>query len=120
MGTFRVLIAGGKHFADYKLLRITLAALLANRVPGVELLTCGGSRLCGCVGATWLRTMFGPVPVSGMSGGRCRAGRNAGPRREAGCRPTRGDGAGGRTSAAPRPPRTPATGETCPAATAGR
>ena len=39
---FRVLIAGGRHFTDYPLLRATLDALLANRFPDVELLTAGG------------------------------------------------------------------------------
>ena len=39
---FRVLIAGGRHFTDYPLLRATLDALLANRLPDVELLTTGG------------------------------------------------------------------------------
>jgi hypothetical protein len=39
---FRVLIAGGKHFHDYRTLRATLDALLANRLPDVELLTVGG------------------------------------------------------------------------------
>jgi hypothetical protein len=38
---FRVLIAGGRHFTDYPLLRATLDALLANRLPDVELLTTG-------------------------------------------------------------------------------
>jgi YspA, cpYpsA-related SLOG family len=39
---FRVLIAGGRHFNDYAILRATLDALLANRLPDVELLTTGG------------------------------------------------------------------------------
>jgi hypothetical protein len=39
---FRVLITGGRHFTDYPLLRATLDALLANRLPDVELLTTGG------------------------------------------------------------------------------
>lgn len=39
---FRVLIAGGRHFTDYPLLRATLDALLANRLPDVEVLTPGG------------------------------------------------------------------------------
>jgi hypothetical protein len=38
---FRVLIAGGRHFTDYPLLRRTLDALLVNRLPDVELLTTG-------------------------------------------------------------------------------
>jgi hypothetical protein len=40
---FRVLVAGGRHFTNYPLLRATLDALLANRLPDVELLTTGGS-----------------------------------------------------------------------------
>lgn len=44
---FRVLIAGGRHYADYTLLRATLDALLANRLPDVELLTTGGPG-CRC------------------------------------------------------------------------
>jgi hypothetical protein len=36
--SFRVLIAGGRHFTDYPLLRATLDALLTNRLPDVELL----------------------------------------------------------------------------------
>jgi hypothetical protein len=45
---FRVLIAGGRYFTDYPLLRATLDALLANRLPDVELLTafCGESFCC--------------------------------------------------------------------------
>jgi hypothetical protein len=39
---FRVLIAGPRHFTDYLTLRATLDALLANRLPDVELLTAGG------------------------------------------------------------------------------
>jgi hypothetical protein len=39
---FRVLIAGGRHFTDFPTLRVTLDALLANRLPDVELLTTGG------------------------------------------------------------------------------
>ena len=39
---FRVLIAGGRHFTDYPTLRTTLDALLAHRLPDVELLTTGG------------------------------------------------------------------------------
>lgn len=39
---FRVLVAGGRHFTDYPLLRATLDTLLANRLPEVELLTTGG------------------------------------------------------------------------------
>jgi hypothetical protein len=39
---FRVLIAGGKHFHNYRTLRATLDALLVNRFPDVELLTWGG------------------------------------------------------------------------------
>ncbi|QJX00040.1 DUF2493 domain-containing protein [Frigoriglobus tundricola] len=39
---FRVLIAGGRHFTDYPHLRATLDALLAQRLPDVELLTIGG------------------------------------------------------------------------------
>jgi hypothetical protein len=42
MGAFRVLIAGGRRFTDYPTLRATLDALLAKRLPDVELLTCGG------------------------------------------------------------------------------
>ena len=42
MGTFRVLIAGGRHFTDYPTLRATLDKLLANRLPDVTLLTAGG------------------------------------------------------------------------------
>jgi hypothetical protein len=40
--SFRVLVIGGKHFHDYRTLRATLDALLAKRLPDVELLTCGG------------------------------------------------------------------------------
>jgi hypothetical protein len=39
----RVLIAGGRHFTDYKTLRAVLDKLLANHLPDVELLTAGGS-----------------------------------------------------------------------------
>jgi hypothetical protein len=39
---FRVLIAGGRHFSNYALLRTTLDALLAHRLPDVELLTQSG------------------------------------------------------------------------------
>ena len=39
---FRVLIAGGRHFTNYPTLRAALDALLANRLPDVELLTAGG------------------------------------------------------------------------------
>ena len=39
---FRVLIAGGRHFTDYPLLRDTLDALLANRPPDVRPVTAGG------------------------------------------------------------------------------
>jgi hypothetical protein len=39
---FRVLIAGDRHFPNYPLLRATLDALLANRLPDVALLTAGG------------------------------------------------------------------------------
>jgi hypothetical protein len=42
MGAFRVLVAGGRHFTDYALLRATLDKLLAKRLPDVELLTAGG------------------------------------------------------------------------------
>jgi hypothetical protein len=42
---FRVLIAGGRHFTNYPLLRATLDTLLANRLPEVELLTTGGLRV---------------------------------------------------------------------------
>jgi hypothetical protein len=42
IGAFRVLIAGPKRFADFPLLRATLDALLAKRLPDVELLTVGG------------------------------------------------------------------------------
>jgi hypothetical protein len=42
MGSFRVLIAGPKHFKDYPTLRATLDTLLAKRLPDVELLTSGG------------------------------------------------------------------------------
>jgi hypothetical protein len=40
---FRVLIATGKHFHNYATLRATLDALLARRLPDVELLAVGGS-----------------------------------------------------------------------------
>src|SRR5438067_13430683 len=40
--SFRVLIAGGKHFTNYAALRAVLDKLLANRLPDVELLTTGG------------------------------------------------------------------------------
>ena len=40
--TFRVLIAGGKHFTDYVTLRAVLDMLLADRLPDVELLTARG------------------------------------------------------------------------------
>jgi len=36
-----VIIVGGRHFTNYPLLRVTLDALLANRLPDVELLTTG-------------------------------------------------------------------------------
>ncbi len=39
---FRVLITGGRHFTNYAALRTALDALLANRLPDVELLTTGG------------------------------------------------------------------------------
>ena len=39
---FRVLIAGGRSFSDYPRLRAALDALLANRLPDVQLLTGGG------------------------------------------------------------------------------
>jgi hypothetical protein len=39
---FRALIAGGRHFANYAILRATLDVLLANHLPDVELLTTGG------------------------------------------------------------------------------
>jgi hypothetical protein len=38
--SFRVLIAGPRHFTDYPALRPTPDALLVNRLPDVELLTC--------------------------------------------------------------------------------
>jgi ABC-type sugar transport system substrate-binding protein len=40
--SFRVLVSGGRRFTDYRLLRATLDALLAHRLPDVELLTAGG------------------------------------------------------------------------------
>src|SRR4051812_39932622 len=40
---FRVAIAGGRGFTNYPLLRATLDALLANRLPDVEILTTGGA-----------------------------------------------------------------------------
>jgi hypothetical protein len=40
--SFRVLITGGRHFTDSPTLRATPDALLANRLPDVELLTQGG------------------------------------------------------------------------------
>jgi hypothetical protein len=40
--SFRVLIAGGRHFTNYPALRAALDALLVNRLPDVELLTAGG------------------------------------------------------------------------------
>src|SRR4030095_16876393 len=39
---FRALIAGPRHFTDYPALRAALEVLLKNRLPDVELLTCGG------------------------------------------------------------------------------
>ena len=39
---FRVLITGGRQFTNYAALRTALDALLANRLPDVELLTTGG------------------------------------------------------------------------------
>jgi hypothetical protein len=39
---FRVAIIGPKHFTDYPTLRTALDALLARRLPDVQLLTCGG------------------------------------------------------------------------------
>jgi hypothetical protein len=45
MGSFRVLIAGPKHFTDYPTLRAVLDKLLANRLPDVELPPCGVSVL---------------------------------------------------------------------------
>lgn len=42
MAPFRVLIAGGRHFTDYPALRAVFDALLAKRLPDVELLTVGG------------------------------------------------------------------------------
>src|SRR3954468_3121434 len=42
MRTFRVLVAGPRHFTNYPSLRAALDALLVNRLPDVELLTCGG------------------------------------------------------------------------------
>ena len=38
---FRVLLADGRQFTDYPLLRRTFDALLANRLPDVERLTAG-------------------------------------------------------------------------------
>ena len=40
--SFRVLIAGPRHFTDDPALRAALDVLLANRLPDVVLLTCGG------------------------------------------------------------------------------
>jgi hypothetical protein len=40
--SFRVLIAGGRHFTNYPILRAVLDALLVNRLPDVVLLTPGG------------------------------------------------------------------------------
>src|SRR3954462_13335636 len=40
--SFRVLIAGPRQFTGYPTLRPALDALLVNRLPDVELLTCGG------------------------------------------------------------------------------
>src|SRR5688500_14922182 len=40
--SFRLLIAGPRHFTDYPALRAARDALLMNRLPDVELLTCGG------------------------------------------------------------------------------
>ena len=39
---FRVLIAGGRSFTDYPRLRAALDALLAKRLPDVQILTGGG------------------------------------------------------------------------------
>jgi hypothetical protein len=39
---FRVLIAGPRHFTDDPALRAALGAVLVNRLPDVELPTCGG------------------------------------------------------------------------------
>ena len=39
----RVLVAGSRHFTDYRSLRSTLNKLLVNRLPDVELLTTGGA-----------------------------------------------------------------------------
>ena len=39
---FRVLVTGGRHFTDYPALRAFLDALLANRLPDMEVLTPGG------------------------------------------------------------------------------
>jgi hypothetical protein len=40
--SFRVLIAGGRHFTNYPALRAALDVRLANRLPEVVLLTAGG------------------------------------------------------------------------------
>lgn len=40
--SFRILIAGPRHFTNYPALRAALDALLVNRLPDVELLTSGG------------------------------------------------------------------------------
>jgi hypothetical protein len=42
MVAFRVLVAGPRQFTNYPALRAALDALLVNRLPDVELLTCGG------------------------------------------------------------------------------
>ena len=40
--SFRVHLVDPRHFTDDPVLRPTLDALLVNRLPDVELLTCGG------------------------------------------------------------------------------
>ena len=40
--SFRVLIAGGRHFTNDPALRAALDALLVNRLPDVVLVTAGG------------------------------------------------------------------------------
>jgi hypothetical protein len=62
---FRVLVAGGRGFTDYHTLRAALDALLANRLPGVELRTAGGPGV--------------PMPAAGYAAGkRAISGRLAG------------------------------------------
>jgi hypothetical protein len=59
---FRVLIAGGRHFTNYPALRAALGALVANRMPDVELMTTGG-RGVPMLAASYAARRGLPVPT---------------------------------------------------------